>query len=150
MEFQPVEVQGTVATASMLDRVDLTLLAQIGLLSIVALALGLFVVRPILTRREGAPMLELASAPHSGGDASLPAPAENTTAGGGARAGKVVSPTVELVSNTPFDGETGQPASALTSDEQDPVARLRRMIRERQSETVEVLRTWMEDEKEKV
>jgi flagellar M-ring protein FliF len=38
-----------------------------------------------------------------------------------------------------------QPASSL-----DPVARLRRLIEERQSESVEVLRGWMEPQEGKV
>jgi flagellar M-ring protein FliF len=42
-----------------------------------------------------------------------------------------------------FDMGTG------SNDSVDPVARLRRLIEERQAESVEILRGWMEQEEEK-
>lgn len=38
---------------------------------------------------------------------------------------------------------------SLDSDDQDPVERLRSMISERQDETVEILRNWLEGEEER-
>lgn len=150
MEFQPVEARGTLATASLLDRFDVTTLAQIGLLSLVALALGLFVVRPILTRRDAAPMLELATHKAAGDEHALPVPRSGVAPRDAARGEQRVAPTVEVVRNTPFDVDGDHRPPALSDGSEDPVARLKQMIRERQAETVEVLRTWMEDEKEKV
>jgi len=40
------------------------------------------------------------------------------------------------------------PAGAMSEDPPDPVARLRRLIEEREEETVEILRSWMEEDEE--
>ena len=45
-------------------------------------------------------------------------------------------------------GEPGSDSPAF--DPNDPVARLRRLIAERQDETVEILRSWMDEREEKV
>ena len=95
-----------------------------------ALILGLFVVRPIL----------------SGGPAqALPAPP-----------GQEVLPPEAAAQDTAPDAEAAQQGGA-TIDSQpaveiDPVARLRRLIEERQDETVQILQSWIEepDKKEHV
>ena len=43
------------------------------------------------------------------------------------------------------DRHSGAPARGETADLTDPIARLRRLISERQDESVEILRSWMDD-----
>ena len=102
--------------AGLLERLDVMSLIQIGVLALVLLALGLFVVRPVLTRSAHLPPVLPAMPPV----ASLP----------------VLEPVgrVEVL-------EGGVPDELP----EDPVARLRRLIRERQAESVEILRGWIDE-----
>jgi flagellar M-ring protein FliF len=131
LPFEPLAAGGAVAEAGApgpLHGLDLMTLAQTGLLALVALVLGLFVLRPILTR---APQAAAAPAP-----LALAAPPVRGDAGA-ALSGEIEDGLSGVLSGPP-------PA------EEDPVARLRRLIEERRSETVEVLRGWMERDGEKV
>lgn len=131
MPFQPLAELGTAAAQGWADELamDATRLIQIGVLAVVALILGLFVVRPVLTR--------------SGGDLpQLEAPDGALT--GEVDDGDFALPDLPIVSG--FDG--GLP-SFDGDAASDPVARLRDLIGERQTETVEVLRSWLEDGKER-
>lgn len=144
MAFEPVVAQGTEVGSSLFSHagIDVMQLIQLVVLSVVALVLGLFVMRPILTRSGSASAL-----------AELPAPAEN--AGGSvALTGEIddsdMSPDgMELVSDFDMGGLQMPMAmgNAFGDDgmNDDPVVRLKRLIEERQSETVEILRNWMED-----
>ena len=139
MAFEPVAVLGSEAAAAGLmpamGPVNVMTLLQIGILALVVLALGLFVVRPVLmsgSRRANA----------------LPPP-DPTLAlpgiGGSANGMRVLTGEIE-------DGEL-PPLSLVSPGEggitdADPVARLRRLIDERQAESVEILRGWMEAEEE--
>lgn len=136
MEFQPVPVIEPPLPLSFIERMsfDLVGLAQIGVLALVSLVLGLFVVRPILSRppaRE-APQLAPPDTARGGGFARLPAldgeidPADS------------FAPLDDLPTF-----ESIQSASAG-----DPAARLRQLIEQKQDETVEVLSQWMNDPKE--
>ncbi len=130
MAFEPVRALGTSAEAGDGSPLDLMSLIQLAVLAVVALILGLFVVRPILTsaKRQEA--------------VALPAPAAD-------------------ILNGTVDNEGGFPAMAFPTlgaawdngmadtDPQDPVSRLRRLIDERQAETVEILQSWIEDPDEK-
>jgi flagellar M-ring protein FliF len=107
---------------------DILSLVQTGVLALVALILGLFVLRPILT---------------SGGRAALPAadmplalPATPSFAQG-ALEGEV---------EVPYDLQPYGPGRSAGEEAaaEDPAARLRRLIEQRQTETIEVLRSWME------
>lgn len=144
MEFSPVEVDGTVASStSFADRIalDAMSLIQLAVLGIVALILGLFVVRPILAGRSIETQRARAlAAPEAGVDASdaasrLPAlPALN---------GEIdddVSFAAPMLSDFGFGG-----GATAGSDAPDAVSRLRQLIEERREETVGVLRSWMED-----
>lgn len=113
---------------------DVMSLIQMAVLAVVALVLGLFVLRPMLS-----PARRLSE---------LPAPAQPLALPGSVATGPVL--TGEIADDSDGEGlalissDDGQNASAL-----DPVARLRRLIEERQAESVEILRGWMELEEER-
>lgn len=144
MAFEPVAELGTAASGGLLTgSLDLMQMLQVAVLALVALVLGLFVMRPILTR----PM------PQSVG---LPAPEIGSQ--GPALTGEIADdlpgdPDMAIVSD--FDmGDLQMPMAMGNGfgDEDmsdDPVARLKRLIESRQTETVEILRSWMEDERER-
>ena len=137
LAFQPVERLGTDAETGVFDGTALNLMAliQLAVLALVALILGLFVVRPLLNAARGEPDLlaepELAAAP------ALGRPSGAAAAIGEGGIGPSEGPPQE----------DSLPALAGAADEagDDPVQRLRRLIEERQEETVEILRNWMED-----
>lgn len=138
LEFQEVALPpGTEATTGYLTEIgpmDVMSLVQTAVLAVVALVLGLFVLRPIMTSARAR--------------AALSAP----------------SPTLALPSAAAFGGaalngevETGfavsGPGSMTRIDageegELDPATRLRRLIEQRQTESIEILRGWMEHEEE--
>ena len=135
LAFQPLPVEGALAEAGMfsgLGKLDLMTLVQTAVLAMVAMVLGLFVIRPMVmmpSRRS-----------------ALPAP-EPTRALPGYRTDaadqRVLTGEIE-------DGDL--PAlNTVNSTEiaADPIARLRRLIEERQTESVEILRGWMEHDEEK-
>jgi flagellar M-ring protein FliF len=134
MEFEPVNGEGTPPSEGLFGPIvfDAMRLAQLGVLGIVLLLLGLFVVRPILTntRREE----PFALVPPAPGDTALMALtgviADDADPGpDGIR---------QLAARQEANGD---PAA-------DPVARLRKLIDERQEESLEILKSWMEDTEE--
>lgn len=139
LPFLPVVAAGSLAEGSMFAafaRLDVMSLIQLAVLAVVALILGLFVIRPILGS--------------SARNTALPAPAA-TLALPGLRSGAdrvfpVLNGEIDD-GTTPNDGGfDGQ--EAVTGVEADPVARLRRRIEERQTESLEILRSWMEHDEE--
>lgn len=137
LAFQSLPEGGTVAEAGVLHKVgalDVMSLIQMAVLALVSLILGLFVIRPVLSgglrspaqiRAEPAPLAlptpdTLDAAPSSDGFRVLTGEIDNTGAG---------FPAI------------GEPEAA-----QDPLSRLRRLIEERQAESVEILRGWLEEE----
>ena len=144
LEFLPSPVDGELAEAGLLSSIgplDVMSLLQLLVLSVVTLVLGLFVLRPLLSARAPAPVL---AAP-SGGGLALPGPVEASAPA--ALTGEISDgfdlPAMPMVN---FDD------SALFNsapEAADPVARLKRLIDERQSESVEILRNWMEKEEER-
>jgi flagellar M-ring protein FliF len=140
LEFQPLAVpKGTEATAGLLPMMgplDILSVVQTAVLAIVALVLGLFVIRPILTS--------------AGSRQALAAPGT-----------PLALPPASGLSGTAFDGEveTGfaiadyaDPARDQTGldGEESPADRLRRLINQRQTESIEILRGWMEQDEERV
>jgi flagellar M-ring protein FliF len=138
LEFQtPPVVDPAVASAGLLPSIgalDVLSLVQTAVLALVALVLGLFVIRPILTST-ARPALAAPSAP-----LALP----------------VVGPFATMA----LDGEveTGfslpdfsDASRSLSGDEgeETPASRLRRLIEQRQTESIEILRGWMEREEER-
>jgi flagellar M-ring protein FliF len=144
MLFQPTVADGTTADAGLLShlgKIDLMSAIQLVVLALVALVLGLFVVRPVLTGARRSLALPAPDAP-----LALPGmpSALGMSAVGGA-AGQVL--TGEIDDGNGFallGGEEDDPNAA-----NDPVARLRRLIEERQAESVEILRGWMELDEER-
>ncbi|WP_068108450.1 flagellar basal-body MS-ring/collar protein FliF [Tropicimonas marinistellae] len=145
MAFEPYAEGVDTAAHSLLDRLDLTRILQVAGLAIVALILGLFVVRPILTRTAPAKALELqASSDATVGSTAIP-PAPALT---GEIADDSFAPDMQVVTDFDMGDDSGFGGLPdLPSPDIDPVARLRSLINERQQETVEVLRSWMEDDR---
>ncbi len=135
MQFEPVAEAGTAAQSGFFAgrALDAMALARIGALALVALILGLFVVRPILASRNSADPTMLAPPD--------PAPRANV-------------PDLPALTGEIDDGSfpTGSDMAVVSDFNpgkgamSDPVDRLRALIAERQTETVEILRGWMEDE----
>ncbi len=137
LPFEVAPEVGALAEArapGFLANLDAMSLIQNAILGIVALALGLFVLRPILTA--GRPPLRDLSVP-----LTLAAP-EPSGADGSVAAAALTG----IIEDGP-GGALG--ASSEGQSGEDPVARLRRLIDERRAETVEVLRGWMERDGER-
>ena len=139
LPFQKTPVEGTLVEAGFLGglgHLDLMSIIQLTVLAFVALILGLFVIRPILTssarnaRQLTAPFPTLAL---SGGTA-------------GVANGKVL--TGEIDDDRTIGADFTDTPATIAGPEADPVARLRRLIEERQSESIEILRSWMEHDEE--
>jgi flagellar M-ring protein FliF len=138
LEFQELPVpEGTEATSGLLPtfgQIDVMSMVQTAVLAIVALVLGLFVIRPLVT---------------SGNRAALPSPEA-----------PLALPPVAMSGQKALDGvvddgfDYGDFASARAQgggadgSEEDPATRLRRLIEQRQTESIEILRGWMENEEE--
>ena len=142
MEFQPVANEGTVSEASLFSAIgpiDPMSALQMVVLALVSLLLGLFVVRPLLS-----PSRMASNAPPvASGRIALPGPPGTTTEGG--LTGEIAD-GFDLPSLPVFNFDENQ---MLGIQSGDPVSRLRRLIDERQTESVEILRNWMEKEEEK-
>ena len=148
MALQSVAPMGTAASTTLLDRFDLDMMAaiQMLILAVVTLILGLFVVRPVLSRGADDPQEEFAALP----------PATRQEGAENALTGEVDGGDFDL----PDLADLGMPGdfSALGELPElpgmgggggDPVERLRNLIGERQEETVEILRSWLEDSEER-
>lgn len=149
MALQSVAPSGTAASVSLMDQFDLDLLSAIQMLVLAAvtLILGLFVIRPVLTKQPAAtPALE---APLNSENApALSGPAAEL---GGLPAVMDAEDMGNAQAQTGFGAVTPMQNTDLDRlPPQDPVERLRNMIGERQEETVEILRGWLEDKEEKV
>ena len=112
-------------------------------LAAVTLILGLFVVRPLLARPADTGQTAIAALPaaESGDDiAGVLADAPDT--------GDFDLPDLPMISGFGDEGGGLPDLNLATAQEEDPVDRLRSMIGERQEETVEILRSWLEDKEE--
>lgn len=137
LQFSPIPQLGTEVQASFLPTfgpIDVMSTIQIAVLGLVALLLGLFVIRPILASNRPAQALP---AP----DAQLALPGVE---GQGALTGEIDDgfslpdlPMVDLM------------GSMDDQPQEDPATRLRRLIEERQAESIEILRGWLEPEEER-
>lgn len=150
MQFELIAEQGTDAQSSFLSSFTMDWMALIksAILGLVALVLGLFVVRPLLSRPVSteAPLLEATarsiSEPGLEGTPSLVGEIDT---------GDVSAESMTLISSADDTGGPlgGDSLPSLQGSPEDPVDRLRLMIGERQDETVEILRSWLEGEEER-
>ncbi|GAA3858871.1 flagellar basal-body MS-ring/collar protein FliF [Celeribacter arenosi] len=145
MQFEPVVSEGTLSETGGLAAlgVDVMSIIQLAVLAVVTLILGLFVLRPILTKpaqptRALVNAMEAPAEPAQGTAlARMPEPALN----GEIDNDTFELPTLGVVSDFDFgDDDIGIPT--------DPVKRLKKLIEDRESETVEILRGWMEEKGE--
>ncbi|MDE0591340.1 flagellar basal-body MS-ring/collar protein FliF [Halocynthiibacter sp. C4] len=151
MVFEKTAELGTEADVGILTTmgINLTQIVQLVLLGLVAMTAILFVIRPFFLGKhnvgQAGETLELPNeltreqrqnAPISGeiDDGSLPIHQMNTIAE--FDSGNEFEPLPELNVASGFVGQT---------ESSDPVARLRKMIEERQEETVATLKNWMEE-----
>lgn len=140
LEFQELaQVSGTEASSSLLSGIgplDVMSMVQTAVLALVALVLGLFVLRPILTSASSRPAL---AAPTS----TLALPLADGSAGA------ALDGEVETGFAIPGYPGSGGDQDDTIEDSNDPAARLRRLIEKRQTESIEILRGWMESEEER-
>ncbi|WP_097804264.1 flagellar basal-body MS-ring/collar protein FliF [Pelagimonas varians] len=135
---------GPLEPAIFAGNIDIMRVVQMGVLAVVALILGLFVVRPVLASSGG----QNASAA-----GALPAPVDNSSP---ALEGEIEPiggfEDLPMVSDGPDFGGMGMVDFDMDSpsSSEDPVDRLRNLIEERKTETVEILRNWLEEDKEEV
>ncbi len=148
MEFEPVSIQGTGVESSIISglSIDLMTFIQLAVLAFVSLVLGLFVLRPIFTKALTAPPPAL--------------PQELMVANNADQRG--VQNDEQQMSRLPSDPSQAMNAPVLAGEiespnlagmdlpasynaTEDPVLRLKKLIEERQDETVEILRGWMDD-----
>lgn len=145
LAFQAMGQDGVLAESGMLGplaRLDPMALAQTGILALVVLILGLFVLRPLLMSQRAPPVLpEPLALPGLPALPGLALPGIATPSYGG-----------QALTGEIDDGQGFGPLQVLPSADDpgdDPVSRLRRLIAERQAESVEILRGWMEREEER-
>jgi flagellar M-ring protein FliF len=128
MAFEPIPELGTeVIDPTISAPLNIMQLIQIGALAVVALVLGLFVVRPILS-----PSPQPALPPPSPGGASLIPP------------GEILNAQVSELNSPTGQAAIGQMTAENDAGE-DPVDRLRQMISEREDESIQILQSWMEE-----
>jgi flagellar M-ring protein FliF len=160
MPFQQPLAEGTLAESSLFSAfgpINAMSLIQLAVLSIVALVLGLFVLRPILASGRGLNALEADGSPLAlpGGLGGMGAGAMGGGGlggggmGGGFGGGSALTGEIDDgMFPMPAVADFAEQEAAMTGIETDPVARLRRLIEERQSESLEILRSWMETDEE--
>lgn len=132
MLFEPVVPLGTEVSSGLFETLplDLMSLIKLAIAAAVALIMGLFVVRPILANRP-TPMMP-----------DTPLLEQNPAA----LDGEIDESEAGLTALSLHEDQQGQLTHAQTQE--DAVERLRNLINERRNETVEVLRSWLEDEAE--
>ncbi len=145
MELPAVEPLGTAAGGSFIQNLGLDVMSiiQMGMLALVAAILGLFVVKPILSKP---PALAAPETP------ALPGGSDAAGVGsiGGAISGEIADGPGDMAFPDMGMADGGLPEIPdFGTAPQDPVERLRSMIGERQEETVEILRNWLEESGEK-
>ena len=141
LPFEPLPISPDLGTevVSASTPINMTQLIQAGLLAAVALVLGLFVVRPILS-----------GTPAAAGDdlSALPSPDMD---GGGDDLFANMGSAFDDGDFPDFGGGDmggGMPEIGGGGDN-DAVERLRSLIAERENETVQILQSWIEDENQK-
>ena len=154
LQFEPLQQLGTEASSVASAPLDLMSLIQLGVLAVVSIVLGLFVVRPILSASALPPSRDGAIAlPPVNYAGTQPIPGQATMQNQTGLTGEIQDgPFTQVSTIGGNETATGQAALASPSEteQQDPVSRLKGLIDERQDETIEILRSWMENDKEEV
>ena len=156
LPFEPVSaLQGTAASTGLFDRLGLDLMGilRLAALALVVMFLALFVLRPLLANaraKEGGPALPRLGAAMGAGLSPNALSGEIDDNWGSAGE---LSPLPGRLGNS-FASPMGAGAGSLSdfgdSDDsaplpEDPVERMRALIADRQEETIEILRNWMEE-----
>lgn len=151
LQFQTPDVPDIGVESSLFQNIqfDVMRLIQLAVLALVSLILGLFVLRPAL-ERNAVPALESASDPIlRSADAIEPVLVPASAAGSSPTAltGEIddagsIQMNMPLVNKPP--GEADSPLLARSTTTDNPVDRLREMISNREDETVEILRGWID------
>ena len=144
MQFEELPASGTAGQPlPWYERLlDVMSLARIAVLGLVALLIGLFVLRPLLAPRPPVSDFARLGAPASA------APAEDLPL---AEDAPLMAMSDSLGTDLPMlvgGGGFGDAMALDDSAEDDPVDRLRALIEARKDETVEVLRTWLEEKEQ--
>lgn len=149
MQFELPEPLGSGPQSSFLSSFafDAMSLIKAAVLAVVALVLGLFVIRPVLARQPD-------SQPQLATPGGTDEPGYSDSLGDfgtppNALTGEIQDDMANAGGLPMLSGDGGMGLPSLDSDDQDPVERLRSMISERQDETVEILRNWLEGEEER-
>ena len=147
MAFQPLADVGSLPSGGLFSgvHIDVMSIIQLGILALVTLVLGLFVLRPLLTK------------PAAGGPHATLAPPAAAAARQERRSddglvpltGEIADdaddlPELAVVSGGPAGGLVGRSRGRGGDLPEDPAERLRSLIGERQDETMEILRSWLE------
>ncbi|WP_074920617.1 flagellar basal-body MS-ring/collar protein FliF [Sedimentitalea nanhaiensis] len=145
MELPSIAPLGTAAGPTFFQSLNLDVMSliQMAALAVVAMILGLFVVRPILSKPVALPAPDTGALSGNG--------AELSAQSGPVLTGEIADESGEYTSTARLDsrgGAAGTGVAALSDDGPSPVERLRSMIGERQEETVEILRSWLEENEE--
>lgn len=146
MGLQSVPLQGTQANASLMNRLSLDVMSaiQMAVLALVTLILGLFVVRPLLSRNSPEQVSEVPALPPASGSGE-----HSSISGEASPEGDFELPELPIISDF-GENQDDLPGLAIGSPmSENPVDRLKTLIDERQEETVEILRSWLEDKEEK-
>lgn len=168
LEFEAPGPAGTEAQSSVLGALGLDVMSLIqgAILALVALVLGLFVVRPLMSRGSG-DVPQLAAPDPIGMDRAVAGSSTVQPDPNGALTGEI-NPVdgqgdgsdLPVVAGNDDAGQLPElsladtlggdlPALGMGSGGADSADRLRGLIDERRDETVEILRSWLEGEEEK-
>lgn len=142
MAFEPIEAVGTDGAEVAGPGLDMMSIIQLAVLAVVALVLGLFVVRPILTS-SGASVAELPPPLPGANDPMVPGLAGDVMSPGGDDLPTM--PSLPTMGDAPFGFDDGM---GMGGGAEDPVSRLRQLIDEREDETIQILQSWIEEDKE--
>lgn len=134
MAFETLPDMGSTASDPVPEAspIDVMTLIQSGVLAVVALILGLFVIRPILlSGKNSVPRLD-----NSGLAVASPPLGENP---------QVIDGFTNPTTVTSLSGTTAPGGSGQTTTETDPVGRLRDLIDDRRDEAIQVLQSWIDE-----
>ena len=143
LAFETPAAEGTLAEAGgpgVLGPIDTMAAIQLGVLALVAVILGLFVIRPMLTAQPAAPVLPAPQSPLALGSSPVAAGAYGDNS-------RVLTGEIDDGGDLPDMSVVSEIDPPETAS--DPASRLRRLIEERQAESLEILRGWMEQQEER-